>query len=282
MALIELRNVETFHGPIPALKGVSLDVAEHSVVTVLGANGAGKTSLLKTISGALAPQAGTIRFAGEEIQGRDPWDVAAVGIAHVPEGREVFPHLSVLDNLRMGGFLRRGGRWGVAKTGASFASSAVAGSAAAAAASAASIADDFKRIFAYFPALAARAREMAGNLSGGEQQMLAIGRGLMAHPRLMLLDEASLGLSPLLVKEIYGIIGALKRDASAAILLVEQNAAMAFEVADYCYVLENGSVVLEGTAERLKENEDVRESYLGIRAAGMRGVRRWKRRKRWR
>ena len=254
MALLELRNVETFHGSIPALKGVSLDVADHSVVTVLGANGAGKTSLLKTISGALAPQAGRIRFAGMEIQGRDPWDVAAAGIAHVPEGREVFPHLSVLDNLRMGGFLRRG-----------------AGNAA-----------DFERIFAYFPALAARAREMAGNLSGGEQQMLAIGRALMAHPKLILLDEASLGLSPLLVKEIYGIIATLKREGGAAILLVEQNATMAFEVADFCYVLENGSIVLEGTAERLKGNEDVREFYLGIRDTGVRGVRRWKRRKRWR
>ncbi len=254
VALLELRNVETFYGPIAALKGVSLDVSDHAVVTVLGANGAGKTSLLKTISGALAPQAGMINFAGAEIQGRDPWDVAAAGIAHVPEGREVFRHLSVLDNLRMGGFMRRG-----------------AGSAA-----------DVQRIFAHFPALAPRAREMAGNLSGGEQQMLAIGRALMAHPLLILLDEASLGLSPLLVKGIYGIIEALKREGGAAILLVEQDAKMALEVADFGYVLESGRVVLEGTAERLKGNEDIRELYLGIREAGVRGVRRWKRRRRWR
>jgi branched-chain amino acid transport system ATP-binding protein len=254
VALLELRNVEAFYGPIAALKGVSLDVAERAVVTVLGANGAGKTSLLKTISGALWTQAGTIRLAGVEIQGRDPWNVAAAGIAHVPEGREVFRHLSVLDNLKMGGYLRRG-----------------AGRAA-----------DTERIFAWFPALAARAREMAGNLSGGEQQMLAIGRALMARPKLILLDEASLGLSPLVVQQIYGIIGSLKREGGAAMLLVEQNARMALDVADFGYVLESGRIVLEGTAERLKGNEDVKEFYLGIRDAGVRGVRRWKRRKRWR
>jgi branched-chain amino acid transport system ATP-binding protein len=253
MALLELRNVESYYGPIAALKGISLDVAEGAVVAVLGANGAGKTSLLKTISGALDPEAGTIRFAGREIQGRQSWDVAAAGIAHVPEGREVFRHLSVLDNLKMGAFLRGGG-----------------------------IAEDLARIFAYFPALQARAAEMAGNLSGGEQQMLAIGRALMARPKLILLDEPSLGLSPLLVQEIYRIIRRLKEEGGAAMLLVEQNAKMALDVADFGYVLDGGRIVLDGSAERLKSNEDVKEFYLGIRDVGVRGVRRWKRKKQWR
>ena len=254
MALLELRYLEAFYGPIAALKGVSLDVEAGLIVAVLGANGAGKTSLLKTISGALDPEAGTIRFAGAEIQKRQSWDIAAAGIAHVPEGREVFRHLSVLDNLKMGAFLRRGGE----------------------------IAADLERMYGYFPALAARAREMAGNLSGGEQQMLAIGRALMARPKLILLDEPSLGLSPLLVQEIYRIIRRLKEEGGAAMLLVEQNAKMALDVADFGYVLEGGRIVLEGTAERLRNNEDVKEFYLGIRDAGVRGVRRWKRRKQWR
>ena len=256
MALLELRNVEAYYGPIAALKGVSLDVAEGAIVAVLGANGAGKTSLLKTIAGALDPRAGTIRFAGTDIQGRHSWDVAAAGIAHVPEGREVFRHLSVLDNLRMGGFLRRD----------------------------ASIAADFERIFAFFPALAARAEEMAGNLSGGEQQMLAIGRALMARPKLILLDEPSLGLSPLLVQEIYRIIRHLKEEGGAAMLLVEQNAKMALDVADFGYVLEGGRIVLDGSAERLKSNEDVKEFYLGIaegKRKSFREGKHYKRRKRW-
>jgi branched-chain amino acid transport system ATP-binding protein len=255
MALLEVRNVEAYYGPIAALKGISLDVAPGTIVAVLGANGAGKTSLLKTISGALDPQAGTIKFDGAEIQKRQSWDVAAAGIAHVPEGREVFRHLSVLDNLKMGAFLRRGGE---------------------------GIAADLTRIFAYFPALQARSAEMAGNLSGGEQQMLAIGRAMMARPKMILLDEPSLGLSPLLVQEIYRIVLRLKAESGAAMLLVEQNAKMALDVADFGYVLEGGRIVLEGTAERLKSNDDVKEFYLGIRDAGVRGVRRWKRRKQWR
>jgi len=255
MALLEVRNVEAYYGPIAALKGISLDVAPGSIVAVLGANGAGKTSLLKTISGALDPQAGTIKFDGAEIQKRQSWDVAAAGIAHVPEGREVFRHLSVLDNLKMGAFLRRSGE---------------------------GIAADLARIFAYFPALQARSAEMAGNLSGGEQQMLAIGRAMMARPKMILLDEPSLGLSPLLVQEIYRIVQRLKAESGAAMLLVEQNAKMALDVADFGYVLEGGRIVLEGTSERLKSNDDVKEFYLGIRDAGVRGVRRWKRRKQWR
>jgi branched-chain amino acid transport system ATP-binding protein len=167
----------------------------------------------------------------------------------------VFRHLSVRDNLKMGAFLRRG---------------------------AADISHDLDRIFGYFPPLAARAAEMAGNLSGGEQQMLAIGRALMARPKLMLLDEPSLGLSPLLVQEIYHIIRRLKDGGGTAMLLVEQNARMALEVADFGYVLEGGRIVLDGSAERLRGNEDIKEFYLGLRDAGIRGVRRWKRKKQWR
>ena len=169
--MLEIDALTIRYGKHLAVDGISLNVAKGETVVLLGANGAGKTTLLKTISGALDPQAGTIRFDGAEIQKRQSWDVASAGIAHVPEGREVFRHLSVLDNLRMGAFLRRG----------------------------AEIAPDIDRIFAYFPALAARASEMAGNLSGGEQQMLAIGRAMMARPKMVLLDEPSLGLSPLLV-----------------------------------------------------------------------------------
>lgn len=255
MALLEVRNIETCYGPIAALKGISLDVAAGSIVTVLGANGAGKTSLLKTIAGALEPVAGTIAFDGNLVHGRQAWDVAAAGIAHSPEGREVFRHLSVLDNLSMGAFLRRDG---------------------------VQIQIDMERLFQYFPVLRERRYEMAGNLSGGEQQMLAIGRAMMSRPRLILLDEPSLGLSPRLVREIYDIIARLRTETGAAMLLVEQNARMALDVADFGYVLENGRIVLEGSAERLKGNDDVKEFYLGIRDAGIRGVRRWKRKKQWR
>ena len=255
MALLELRNVESYYGPIAALKGISLDVAEGAVVAVLGANGAGKTSLLKTISGALDPEAGTIRFAGREIQGRQSWDVAAAGIAHVPEGREVFRHLSVLDNLKMGAFLRGGG-----------------------------IAEDLARIFAYFPALQARAAEMAGNLSGGEQQMLAIGRALMARPKMILMDEPSMGLSPLLVKEVFSIIKDINRDLGVTILLVEQNARAALSVASHGYIMEQGKVVLDGSADELRDNEDVKEFYLGgagDQRKSFKNLKSFKRRKRW-
>ena len=236
MALLELRRVEAGYGSFAAVKGVSLEVATGAVVAVLGANGAGKTTLLRAIAGALDAEAGSIRFDGEEIRGREPWDVASRGIAHVPEGREVFRGLSVLDNLRMGAFLRRGAGWKA----------------------------DVERVFAHFPPLAGRAREMAGNLSGGEQQMLAIGRALMARPRLILLDEPSLGLSPLLVREIYRIIGTLRREHGVAMLLVEQNANAALEVADSGYVVQGGRIALEGTAAELKGNDDVRKSYLGM------------------
>lgn len=255
MALLELRNVETYYGPVVALRGVSLAVEPGQIVTVLGANGAGKTTLLKTISGAIDPHSGTVTFEGAPIGGRNTWDVATRGIAHVPEGREVFRHLSVHDNLMMGAYARR---------------------------DRSAIAEDLDRVYGLFPRLMERARQHAGDLSGGEQQMLALGRALMQRPRLMLLDEPSLGLSPLLVQEILKIVKQLNSEHGVTMLLVEQNARLALELADFGYVLEVGRIVLEGTSKRLQDNDDVKEFYLGIRDEGVRGVRRWKRKKQWR
>jgi len=255
MALLEVRNVETYYGPVVALRGVSLDVEAGQIVTVLGANGAGKTTLLKTICGAIDPNAGTVTFDGARLDGRDTWEVAKRGIAHVPEGREVFRHLSVHDNLMMGAYTTR---------------------------DRAQLVEDLKRVYDLFPRLEERARQHAGDLSGGEQQMLALGRALMMRPKLMLLDEPSLGLSPLLVTEILNIVKQLNEEHGVTILLVEQNANMALDLADFGYVLEVGRIVLEGTGTRLKDNDDVKEFYLGIREEGVRGVRRWKRKKQWR
>jgi branched-chain amino acid transport system ATP-binding protein len=255
MALLEVRNVETYYGPVVALRGVSLEVEAGQIVTVLGANGAGKTTLLKTICGAIDPNAGTVAFDGTRLDGRDTWEVAKRGIAHVPEGREVFRHLSVHDNLMMGAYTIRDGG---------------------------GIAADLKRVYDMFPRLEERSRQHAGDLSGGEQQMLALGRALMMRPKLMLLDEPSLGLSPLLVTEILNIVKQLNQEHGVTILLVEQNANMALDLADFGYVLEVGRIVLEGTGARLKDNDDVKEFYLGIREEGVRGVRRWKRKKQWR
>jgi branched-chain amino acid transport system ATP-binding protein len=253
--LLALANVETAYGPIVAIRGVSLQVPPGAIVTVLGANGAGKTTLLKTISGVMAPTKGSVLFADREIRGLAPDRVVRLGIAHVPEGREVFPYLTVRENLLMGAYLRRD-RHGVA--------------------------GDLERVYRYFPILRERSAQAAGQLSGGEQQMLAIGRALMLRPRLLLLDEPSLGLSPLLVREIFRIIERVNRDEGVTMLLVEQNARMALGVAAYGYVLEVGRVVMEDTCERLREKDDIREFYLGIRESGVRGARRWKRRKRWR
>jgi branched-chain amino acid transport system ATP-binding protein len=254
MALLELRNVETYYGPIMAIRGISLNVEEGRIVTLLGGNGAGKTTVLKTISGAMDPQKGSVLFQGQAIQRRDPDAVARLGIAHVPEGREVFPFLSVEDNLRMGAFSRRDGAIGA----------------------------DMRMVYDYFPVLADLARQQAEYLSGGQQQMLAIGRALMLRPRLMLLDEPSLGLSPKLVQEIGVIIQRLNREQSVTMLLVEQNARMALDIGHYGYVMENGRIVMEDTCERLRDAPDIQAFYLGMKEVGVRGARRWKQRKTWR
>ena len=253
--MLELANVEASYGPVQALRGVTLSVPKGKIVTVLGANGAGKSTILKTISGIIDPRKGQIRFEGAEIQSRDPAWIVRRGISHVPEGREVFPLLTVEENLRMGAYTR---------------------------ADADGIAQDIDMVFSYFPILKERARQEAGLLSGGQQQMLAISRALLSRPTLMLMDEPSLGLSPLLTQEIFRIITRINREKGTTILLVEQNANMALEVADYGYVLEVGRIVMEDTCKRLLEKEDVQEFYLGMKAQGARGQRRWKKKKQWR
>lgn len=253
--VLEIKNLESFYGPIMAIRGASLKVDKGQVVTVLGANGAGKSTLLKTISGIMDPEKGQILFEGEEIQGMEPHEIVNRGIVHVPEGREVFPLLSVDENLTLGAYTRR---------------------------DRAEIERDRQMVFDYFPILAERRNQEAGTLSGGQQQMLAIGRGLMLRPKIMLLDEPSLGLSPLLVQEIFGILRRLNTDEHVTMMLVEQNARVALELADVGYVMEIGRIVMDGTAERLMESEDIKAFYLGHQEQGQRGERRWKRKKTWR
>jgi branched-chain amino acid transport system ATP-binding protein len=254
VSLLQLRNIESSYGPVMAIRGVSMEVREGQIVTLLGANGAGKTTVLKTISGAMDPQKGTVTLEGREIQGRDPDAIARMGVGHVPEGREMFPFLSVEESLRMGAFSRRDK----------------------------GVRADIDLVYEYFPVLKEKRRQPSGFLSGGQQQMLAIGRALMLRPRVMLLDEPSLGLSPLLVAEIADIIGRLNREQGVTILLVEQNAKMALEIGHYGYVLELGRIVMEDETERLRCKTDIQEFYLGMKDQGVRGRRRWKQRKTWR
>ncbi len=253
--LMEVRNIETYYGPTMAIRGVSFDVPQGEIVTILGANGAGKTTILKTISGIMDPQKGSVTYEGREIQKMDPDRVVRLGISLVPEGRELFPFLSVRGNLQIGAYTRRDH---------------------------AAIASDLERIFDYFPSLRERAGRPAGMLSGGEQQMVAIGRALMARPKMILLDEPSLGLSPKLVKEIFAIIVRINRENGTTIVLVEQNANVALQVAHHGYILELGRIVMADTGAALLQKDDVREFYLGIKDKGVRGVRRWKKRKTWR
>jgi branched-chain amino acid transport system ATP-binding protein len=250
-----VKNVESAYGPVKAIRGVSLEAARGRIVTVLGSNGAGKTTLLKTISGIIDPLEGSVTYRGVDLTARDPAFIVRQGVSHVPEGREVFALLSVHDNLLMGAYTRRD-RDAVAR--------------------------DIEQVFAYFPILRERQKQHAGLLSGGQQQMLAISRALLAGPSLVLLDEPSLGLSPKLTKEIFEIVVRINRERGTTILLVEQNANMALNVADHGYVLENGRVVMEDSCERLREKDDIREFYLGQKEAGARGERRWKKKKTWR
>jgi branched-chain amino acid transport system ATP-binding protein len=253
--ILQLNNVESAYGPIKAIRGVSLKVRRGEIATVLGSNGAGKTTILKTISGIIDPRRGSVSFAGDDITAMDPALIVRKGLVHVPEGREVFPLLSVRDNLLMGAYTRKD-RDAVAR--------------------------DIEAAFVYFPILRERAAQDAGLLSGGQQQMLAIARALLAQPLMILLDEPSLGLSPKLTKEIFEIVVRINRERGTTILLVEQNANMALNVADFGYVLENGRIVMEDRCEVLREKDDVREFYLGMKEAGVRGERRWKKKKTWR
>jgi branched-chain amino acid transport system ATP-binding protein len=253
--VLSLLNVESAYGPIKAIRGVSLKVRRGEIAAVLGSNGAGKTTILKTISGIIDPRKGSIAFKGQDITAKDPSFIVQQGLSHVPEGREVFPLLSVRDNLLMGAYTRSD-RDGVAR--------------------------DIETLFGYFPILQERSTQDAGLLSGGQQQMLAISRALMANPDLMLLDEPSLGLSPKLTKEIFEIVVRINRERGTTILLVEQNANMALNASDYGYVLENGRIVMEDTCARLREKEDIKEFYLGLKEEGVRDERRWKKKKTWR
>ncbi len=231
--MLELVDVQTYYGHIHALKGVTLEVNAGEIVTLIGANGAGKSTTLKTISGLLAPRTGEIRLEGRKISTMPAHKVAAAGVAHSPEGRRVFPRMSVLENLHMGAFVH--GKVDDA---------------------------DLSRVFDLFPRLKERVGQKAGTLSGGEQQMLAIGRALMAKPRLLLLDEPSMGLAPILVEQIFEIVVEVNKQGTP-VLLVEQNALMALAIADRGYVLQTGSIVLTDTAAALKQNDLVRKAYLG-------------------
>lgn len=253
--ILKVDNLESYYGPIMAIRGVSLEVHEGQIVTVLGANGAGKTTLLKTISGIMDPEKGSIKLEGKDIAGMEPDKVVRQGVIHVPEGREVFPLLTVEENLAMGAYTRH---------------------------DADGVRDDLDLVYGYFPVLKERAKQAAGTLSGGQQQMLAIGRGLMARPKIMLLDEPSLGLSPLLVREIFGIIKRLNTEQGVTMMLVEQNAKVALDTAHWGYVMEIGRIVMDGPAEKLAASKDIQEFYLGVQEAGAREQKRWKKRKTWR
>ena len=255
--LLEIKNIETYYDLIYAIRGVSLAIEERSVTAILGNNGAGKSTILKTLMGMLddQPDKGSIEFMGQRIDGMDTEDIVRLGIGYVPEGREIFEELTVRENLLMGAYLRK---------------------------DRSAIKQDIERVFSYFPILRDRTNQWAGTLSGGEQQMLAIGRALMNRPKLLCLDEPSLGLSPILVKEIFNIIKTVNQEG-VTILLVEQNARMALSNSDYGLILENGRFVMKEKSSELLEDENVKEFYMGVRSEeSAKGYQRWKRKKVWR
>jgi branched-chain amino acid transport system ATP-binding protein len=234
--LLKVDDIHTYYGAIHALKGISLEVREGEIVTLIGANGAGKSTTLRSINGLNHPRSGTITFLGEEITDRPAHQIVKMGLAHSPEGRRIFPRMSVLENLEMGAYQREKGT--------------------------PEYREDLQRVFTLFPRLEERSSQKAGTLSGGEQQMLAMGRALMARPKLLLLDEPSMGLAPIFVERIFEIVVEINRQGTP-VLLVEQNALMALDVADRGYVLETGTVALADEAGALRENEEVRKAYLG-------------------
>ena len=235
--MLKLENIQTFYGNIQALKGVTLEVSEGEIITLIGANGAGKTTTLMAVCGIVPPRSGEIFFMGEPITGMEPDKIVSLGICQVPEGRRIFPYLSVAENLDMGAFLRN---------------------------DRVEIKRDMEYVFDFFPILAERRHQAGGTLSGGEQQMLAISRALMARPKLLLLDEPSLGLAPLIVKQIFEIISKINAENNTTIFLVEQNANLALKVAARGYVMENGRITLTDSSKNLLANEDVKKAYLGL------------------
>ena len=235
MAMLEVKDLEVYYGMIRAIKGISFEVNKGEVIALIGANGAGKTTILHTISGLLTPKAGTVTFEGKDITGTPGYKIVSMGMAHVPEGRRVFQQLSVLQNLKMGAYTRKDKN---------------------------EIAQTLEMVYSRFPRLAERKNQLAGTLSGGEQQMLAMGRALMSHPNIILMDEPSMGLSPIFVNEIFDIIKEVS-SSGTTVLLVEQNAKKALEIANRAYVLETGNIVLEGDAKELMSNEAIKKAYLG-------------------
>lgn len=235
--MLEVRNIMTFYGAIQALKDISIQISEGEIITLIGANGAGKTTTLMSISGIVPPRSGEIFFMGEPIHNMSPNKIVSLGISQVPEGRRIFPYLTVLENLDMGAFLRNDTE---------------------------NIKQDIEYIFELFPLLAERRRQPGGTLSGGEQQMLAISRAIMARPRLLLLDEPSLGLAPIIIRQIFDIIQKINKENKTTIFLVEQNANLALKVANRGYVMENGRITLMDSAQNLLSNEKVKKAYLGL------------------
>jgi branched-chain amino acid transport system ATP-binding protein len=234
-ALLDVRNLEARYGDTRVLRGLSFEVAEGGITTILGANGAGKTTTLRAVCG-MVKTAGEITLGGTRIEGRATEDIVRLGVGHVPEGRGTFVQLSVAENLRLGAYARRDLRH---------------------------LSADMDRVYGYFPVLAERRQQVAGTLSGGEQQMLAVARALMLRPRLLLLDEPSLGLAPLVVREIFRIIRTINREERVSVLLVEQNASLALRLADHAYLMETGTVVMSGPADELRQNDAIRRAYLG-------------------
>ncbi len=235
MALLEVKDLQVYYGVINALKGVSFEVNEGEVVALIGANGAGKTTTLHTITGLLQAKSGSIIYDGKDITKVPPHKIVTMGMAHVPEGRRIFQQLSVIENLKLGAYTRSDKK---------------------------EIAESLKRVYEHFPRLEERKNQVAGTLSGGEQQMLAMGRAMMSNPKIVVMDEPSMGLSPLLVKEVFKIIEAMHK-SGITVLLVEQNAKMALSIADRAYVLETGKIKLSGTGKELAESEDIKKAYLG-------------------
>ena len=234
--VLKIRDLSVNFGGIEAVRGISFDVKQGEIVTLIGANGAGKSSTLRTISGLIIPREGKVIFEGEDITGKNSAQIVARGLMMVPEGRRIFPNLTVLENLKVGAYLRND-----------------------------DLEEDIERVYGYFPRLKERSWQAGGTLSGGEQQMLAVGRALMGRPKLLMMDEPSLGLAPIVVKDIFEIIDQIHK-AGTTVLLIEQNANMALHIADRAYVMENGRISMEGTGKELLENEKVREAYLGAAA----------------
>ena len=235
MAMLDIKDINVYYGAIHAIKGISLEVNEGEIVTLIGANGAGKSTTLRTISGLLKPKTGTINFLGNDIAGMPAHKIVREGISQVPEGRRIFAEMTVMENLELGAFIRN---------------------------DKSEIEKDFKMVFGRFPRLEERKLQLAGTLSGGEQQMLAMGRALMSRPKLLLLDEPSMGLAPLLIREIFSIIEDINKTGTT-VLLVEQNANMALSIANRAYVLETGRITISGDAKELAASEDIRKAYLG-------------------